>query len=102
MKSVVLGLSLLLANGSIAYAQDFEKGYEAAEKGDYATALKEWRHLAEQGNANAQYNLGLIYNNGHGVTQNFNEAVNWFRLAAIQGQAEAQYNIGTMYLTTDS
>ena len=39
MKSVVLGLSLLLANGSIAHAQDFEKGYEATEKGDYATAL---------------------------------------------------------------
>ena len=43
IKSVVLGLSLLLANGSIAYAQDFEKGLEAAKKGDYATALNEWR-----------------------------------------------------------
>ncbi len=43
IKSVVLGLSLLLANSSIAYAQDFQKGVEAAQKGDYATALREWR-----------------------------------------------------------
>jgi len=75
IKSVVLGLSLLLANGSIAYAQDFKKGSEAYKKKDFATALREWRPLAAQGDADAQYNLGLIYDTGQGVTQDFAEAL---------------------------
>ena len=46
---------------------DFEKGLDTAKRGDYATALREWKPLAEQGDADAQYNLGLMYANGHGV-----------------------------------
>ena len=97
LKSFVLGLSTLLANGSFAYAQDFEKGVEAARKGDYATALKEWRYLAEQGDAEAQRMLGLTYATGRGVTQDYKEAFNWFRLSAEQGDTKAQLNLGTMY-----
>ena len=52
---------------------------------------------AEQGNANAQFNLGLIYDNGRGVPQDFAEAAKWYRLAAEQGQADAQCNLGVMY-----
>jgi TPR repeat protein len=97
IKFVVLGLSLLLANGGIAYAQDFERGYKAAEKGDYATALKEWLPLAEQGDAQAQYNLGLMYNIGQGVPQNYQEALRLYSLAAAQGNADAQSNLGSAY-----
>jgi TPR repeat protein len=97
IKSFVFGLSLLLANGSVVYAQDYEKGVEAAKKGDYATALRELRPLAEQGNADAQSNVGWMYNNGEGVTQNYKEAVKWYRLAAELGNAYAQINLGTMY-----
>ena len=97
IKSVVLGLSLFLANGSIAYAQDFAKGFEAAQKGDDVTALNEWRPLAQQGDAAAQYNLGWFYFNGRGVTQDYKEAAMWFRLAAAQGDADAQFNLGLMY-----
>ena len=97
IKSVVLGLSLLLANGGAVYAQDFHKGVEAYQKKDYATALNEWRPFAEQGNAYAQHNLGVMYDKGRGVPQDYKEAVKWYRLAAAQGVAGAQHNLGVMY-----
>ncbi len=60
----------------------FDEGVAAAKRGDYATALREWRPLAEQGNGDAQYNLGIMYKNGQGVTQDFVQAHMWFNLAA--------------------
>ena len=75
-----------------------DKGVAAYDRGDYAAALREWRPLAKQGNANAQYNLGIMYNNGRGVPQDFAEAVKWYRKAAEQGMAEAQVNLGVMYM----
>ena len=78
-------------------AQDYQKGYDAYNAGDYATVLQEWRPLAEQGNAAAQFNLGLMYYNGKGVPQDYAEAVKWWRLAAEQGDAIAQNNLGIMY-----
>ena len=71
-------------------------GGAAYDRGDYATALKEFRPLAEQGNADAQFNLGFMYENGLGVPQDYAEAVKWYRNAA-EGQASAQYNLGNMY-----
>ncbi len=61
------------------------------------TALREWRPLAEQGNANAQFFLGVMYDKGQGVRQDLREAARWFRKAAEQGVAEAQSNLGFMY-----
>ena len=52
---------------------------------DYAEAVKWYRLAAEQGDADAQYNLGLMYDNGNGVPQDYKEAVKWYRLAAEQG-----------------
>lgn len=52
---------------------------------------------AEAGNVDAQNNLGWIYSNGHGATQNYQEAMKWFRLAAAQGNAGAQLSLGKMY-----
>ncbi len=69
----------------------------AFDRGDYATALREWRPLAEQGDATAQYNLGAMYDKGQGVPQDDAEAVRWYRKAAEQGFALAQYNLGRMY-----
>jgi TPR repeat protein len=80
-----------------AIAQDFDKGLAASQAGDYATALQEWRPLAEQGNAQAQWSLGYMYGNGLGVIQDYAEAANWYRKAAEQGEALAQYNLGIMY-----
>ncbi len=69
------------------------------DKGDYATALKEWRPLAEQGDAEAQCNLGYMYKGGKGVPQDDAEAARWYRLAAVQGLDRAQFNLGIMYAT---
>lgn len=94
IKSVVLGLSLFLANGSTAYGQDYGKGWEAVGKGDYATASREWRPLAEQGDAGAQFSLCLMPDG----TQADAEAFRWCRLAAEKGFATAQFNLGVKYV----
>ena len=89
-------LALMMAPTAGA-AQDFDAGVAAANAEDFATALREWRPLAERGNAAAQRNLGLMYNTGKGVSQDETEAVKWFRLAAEQGESSAQSNLGIMY-----
>jgi len=80
-----------------AWAADFNKGLKAYRNSDYITAFQEWQPLAEQGNATAQYNLGFMYDNGEGVTQDKAKAVEWYTEAAQQGYANAQYNLGSMY-----
>jgi len=76
---------------------DFQKGLKAYDNKDYATALKEFTPLAKQGDADAQYILGVMYDKGQGVTQDYKAAVKWYRLAAEQGDASAQFNLGIMY-----
>ena len=89
-------LSLFLFGNTILKA-DFQKGLDAARSEDYLTAIKEWRPLAEQGDAYAQYYLGLMYDGGYGVEQNFRKAAQWFLLAAEQGITSAQFNLGFIY-----
>ena len=76
---------------------DFNKGLTAYNNGDYATALKEWKPLAEEGDAFVQYNLGQMYRRGDGVPEDYKEAVRLYRLAAEQGYASAQYVLGQLY-----
>ena len=64
---------------------------------DDASDFRQILQLAEQGVAEAQYNLGVMYENGQGVRQDDAEAFRWYRKAAEQGVAEAQYNLGAMY-----
>jgi TPR repeat protein len=87
-------LALLLT--SLAHA-DFQDGLDAHDRGDYETALKEWLPLAEQGKAQAQFNLGLLYQRGQGVPQDYTEAGDWYRQAAAQGHASAQDQLGSLY-----
>ena len=97
IRSIILALGFVAAGGVAAVGQDFGKGLVAAQSGDFATALKEWLPLAEQGDALAQTGVGFMYDNGFGVVQDYAESVNWYRLAAEQGNQDAQYNIGLMY-----
>ena len=64
---------------------------------DESMSLGEVRRLAEQGDASAQYNLGVRYDFGEGVPADAAEAVKWYRLAAEQGHASAQYDLGVRY-----
>lgn len=90
-------VSALLSFGQAANAGPYEDGLAAHQRGDFATAMKLWRPLAEQGNARAQNNLGGMYGSGQGVAQDYKEAVRWYRLAVEQGNAIAQKNLGVMY-----
>jgi TPR repeat protein len=76
---------------------DYEAGEGAYRRGDFATALREWGPLAEQGYAVAQYNLGLLYSNGQGVPKDDAQARQWYEKAANQGHADAQVNLGRLY-----
>ena len=64
---------------------------------NFKEAVKWYRKAAEQGDAEAQYSLGVMYAKGEGVAKNFRKAVKWYRKAAEQGDAEAQFNLGVMY-----
>ncbi len=92
--SIVAGLVFMLAVSGCA---DYQAGLDAYNRGDYDTALKEFRLAAEQGDAQAQFKLGVMYDEGQGVAQDYEEAARWFRLAAEQGHALAQNNLGVVY-----
>lgn len=76
---------------------NLQAGNEAYKSGDDATALSEWRPLAEQGDAISQHSLGWMYFKGHGVPQDYAQARHWWKKAAAQGQAEAQLALAQMY-----
>ena len=76
---------------------DFQAGMTAHDREDYATALREWQPLAEQGNALAQYHVGMLYHKGRGVPQDDRQARKWYAKAAAQGQPKAQFSLGTVY-----
>ena len=64
MKQLIVTLAFAISLALPVSAQDFGKGLAAYNAGDYATALKEWKPLAETGNEVAQYNLGFMYDYG--------------------------------------
>ena len=76
---------------------DFAEGRAAYAAKDFEAAHKEFRTAAEQGHAEAQFWLGLMYERGQGSVQDFAEAARWYRRAAEQGNAVAQYRLGNLY-----
>jgi len=73
-----------------------------AQAGDHSqsvpkSTLVSLRKAAEQGDANAQFNLGLDYANGEGVPQDYTQAAMWWRKSAEQGNRGAQFNLGWLY-----
>jgi uncharacterized protein len=94
--AIVLVLSIVCLAAS-AWA-DYQAGMDAYKNGDYATALRELRPLAEKGFIGAQFNLGQLYANGQGVPQDYVKARQWWEKAAVLGDVEAAANLGTLYL----
>ena len=89
--------TLVMTFASLGWSADLAKGQEAYNSGDYQTALTEWQPLAEEGNADGQFGMALLYANGFGVSLDDDQALKWYRLAADQGHAEAQCNLAVMH-----
>ena len=100
LKKLLLTLMLPISLISIVYA-DYQDGLDAALEGDYKAALKIFQPLAEQGDINAQYALGWMYDDGRGLSEDDKLAVKWYRRAAEKGHIDAQYNLGHMYRRGD-
>ena len=92
---VILIISLLITG--LAVAETIEDAVKAKDLGDYKTAYRLFKPMAEQGNADAQFELGLMHFNGHGVPQDWEESAKWHRKAADQGHAPGQFALGQMY-----
>ena len=95
--TLCLTLTILIESAGMSSSADFQKGLTAYKSGDFATALREWQSLAEQGNVNAQFNIGFMYRGGQGVSQNYETAAKWWKLSAQQGDALSQLMLGAMY-----
>src|SRR6266849_3269112 len=91
-KAAVAALVLTVGFARSVATGPLEDALDAAERSDYATAIRLWRPLADKGEVEAQYNLGGMYDNGWGVRQNHVIAHMWFSLAAAMGDRDAARN----------
>ena len=97
LRAIFTGVLLMLRVGPVA-AGPFEDADAAQDRHDYATALRLFRLLAHQGDPNAQYRLGLMYEHGQSVPQDLApKAAAWYRPAADQGLKTAQWTLGSIY-----
>jgi TPR repeat protein/uncharacterized membrane protein YhaH (DUF805 family) len=114
--AIGIAVSLLIGSATLAYRYLFyrpqhehapqseeagslsiQQAKAAYERGNIAESIRLSRLLAEQGNADAQYDIGQFYYFGEGVTKDYSEAIKWYRLAAAQGHTGAETNLGVMY-----
>jgi len=91
----VLGIPVIA--GSSEDLKSYNKGIEAYESGDYTTAFKHLRPLADRGHAVSQFTIGDMYFEGKGVEQNYKAAIDWYTVAAENGSSLAQFNLASMY-----
>jgi len=95
-KAFILLLIISFTSLSVT-ATELEDGFKAFANGDYQRAMQIWLPLAEKDNADAQYNIGILYMKGLGVSENKRTAFNWYKRAAKLGNTDAMYNLGIMY-----
>jgi len=96
----VLTLVLLWGLSVLCLSAELDKGLDAVSKGDRQTALNEWLPLAENGDAAAQYNIGVMFDPDRYLRpsiENTKIALKWYTLAAEQGYSSAQQNLGLLY-----
>ena len=93
--AVLIVLPLLLT--STSWSADFAKGQAAYDTGDYEAARLEWQPLADEGVADGQFGIGLLYASGYGVPLDDDQAFKWYSLAAEQGHPDAQCNLAVMH-----
>ncbi|MBI5430837.1 MAG: SEL1-like repeat protein [Nitrosomonadales bacterium] len=94
---VLAGCIIIFAMSAQSMADALSDAQRAFDAGDYAQAATLYLPLAKQGNAVAQYSLGVVYTQGLVVLPDYREAMQWYLLAADQGHAPAQVKLGMMY-----
>lgn len=92
-----LALCLALTLPATPLLADFDQAAAAFATGNYPQALQTLQPLAEQGDARSQYAMGVMYENGFGLSKDPKQAAAWYLKAAEQGNPDAQYNLGAMY-----
>jgi TPR repeat protein len=100
LRFTTFAAALLLSSAFAGLAAaDGLAGFQAYEKGDYATALKEFMPLAQAGQTSAEAAVGQMYFEGKGVAPDPKEAARWLQPAAKAGNARAQFLLGKLYLS---
>lgn len=99
MRKPLFLLLASLSSAAPAWAAegDWDRAKTAHERGDYAAELAIIRPMADKGYPFAQFNMGVLYDEGKGVAEDNAKAIDWYRKAADQGFAQAQVNLGIMY-----
>lgn len=97
MKRRILIVCCIVIVTTQAWAGPYEDGVTAYDQERFDTAFALWLPLAEQGHVAAQFNLGVLFEKGLGVGQDYVEAARWYMKAAEQGDEEAQYNVALLY-----
>jgi TPR repeat protein len=92
----LVAATLLIWAAAPLCAQTIKEGIEAWQRGNYAAAVGIWTPLAEQGDADAEFNLGQAFRLGRGVQTNLATAKSWFEKAADQGHVDAQTTLGLL------
>jgi TPR repeat protein len=93
---VAASLSIWIAHAGTS-DDDFRRGLSAFNNGDYTTALRLWRALAERDEPRSEAGIGFMYHRGLGVAVDDREAADWLRRAAEHGQAEGQLMLGILF-----
>lgn len=97
LSPAVVLITVFLLMGVSGCTKTIEEGRDAYKKGDYKSAYRIFKPLAERGDVGAQFTLGEMQKKGQGVPKGDAEAVKWYRMAADQGHAEAQNKLGICY-----
>jgi uncharacterized protein len=102
MRKFAILISCLLLSAGFMLAPnvraDMDSGLMAYANGDFDTAAREFLRLSEQGDKSAQYHMGLLYEEGQGVAQQMEKAIQCYRKAAEQGYVDAYFALGEIYL----
>ena len=97
----ILTVLMVLCLASVAMGNDFNKGLEAYNKGDYATAVTYFEKACNEGKVKGCFNLGIMYKNGNGVKQDYFKAVELYEKACNGGDASGCLILGLMYYFGD-
>lgn len=89
---------MLICASAVVESSDYDTGAKAHKSGDFKQAMAIWKPLAAKGDTRAQYSIGRLYEKGHGVDSDLNEALVWYRKSADGGYADAQYRVAVAYV----